>query len=516
MDTPSNLATITGVLSFDRRLDFERLKATLVYRLLVHRRFRQRIHEPVMGLGLPRWQLDDQFDFNYHLIPTRLPEPADQGVLQNRVSELMCQPLDRSRPLWQFHYVENYETGSALICRLHHCIADGLALVQVLLDTTDDDPQAPWPQPPLEPRSEKGWAMRWLRPAIETAAIAEQSMRAANDLVHEGLETLFSPAQTMQAARKGMDGLMALSKLLLIGPDRKTILRGKCDIPKKAAWSSPVGLQDVKAVGGMMGGTVNDIVLSALTGALRRYLEEHGEMTEGVDIRVVVPVNLRPILTANAAKDDSLMGNRFGLVFLSLPVGIRDPLKRLVTLRRRMNAIKDSPEALVAFGLLGAFGMTPVQVENILVAIFGLKATGVMTNVPGPRQPLYLAGGRIDGLMFWVPTPANLALGVSIVSYANQVVLGLATDEGLIPDPQVVLDAFVSELEDMKRWGRPIRPGARQITASTPKPMIPHAKNIPPQTIVGAHCSARTKSGQLCKNRPIVGSTTCRIHQAVK
>jgi WS/DGAT/MGAT family acyltransferase len=198
-----------------------------------------------------------------------------------------------------------------------------------------------------------------------------------------------------------------------------------------------------------MGGTVNDVLLSALTGGLRRYLEERKDSTLGLNIRAIVPVNLRP------PGDNELVGNRFGLVFLSLPIGVQDPLKRLVVLRRRMERIKNSSEAIVAIHILGAIGMSPSQIERIIIAIFGMKGTAVMTNVPGPRQPLYLAGAKIDNLVFWVPTPANLGLGVSIISYAGRVTLGIAADENLIPDPEAIIENFSQELDYLSRWGKP-------------------------------------------------------------
>jgi WS/DGAT/MGAT family acyltransferase len=417
--------------------------------LLVHKRFRQCACESGRNLGLPRWETDPDFDLAYHLQRVSLPEPADHNALQRMVGEMMGQPLDLSRPLWQFQYVDNYQQSSALICRLHHCIADGLALMQLLLGIADEEQDAPWPEPVEETYSELSLLTRLLQPAVRAAMTVGQTWRVAETLAHEGMETLVHPSRLIDVAKAGTSATLAFSKLLLIGPDRKTILRGKCGVTKRAVWSKAIQLDDVKGIGRLMGGTVNDVLLAAVTGALRRYLESREELVEGLNIRSIVPVNLRP------PEELDLMGNRFGLVFLSLPIGVRDPLKRLVVLRRRMNAIKDSPEAVVALGILGAIGLSPTQIENIIITIFGMKGTAVMTNVPGPRQPLYMAGGKIDGLMFWVPTPGNLGLGVSIVSYAGEVILGVTTDEGLIPDPEVILESFYDELDYLKGWGRP-------------------------------------------------------------
>ena len=512
MDTPSNLAVITGVLSFQEPLDYERLVTVLETRFLTQRRFRQRVRPSHLPLGLPSWEYDPQFDLLNHLECISLPEPGDHNELQNLVGDLMSEPLAPDKPLWIFYLVDNYGEGSALVCRLHHCIADGLALVQLLLSTADEEADLAWTEPVVEPKQERGLLSRVIRPAVKAYAAVGDTWRTAGHLFQEGWETITHPTRLMDVARIGTSATLAAGKLLLIGPDRKTIFRGQCGISKRVAWSKVIELEQVKAIGRLMGGTVNDVLLCAVTGALRRYLEEHEEPTLGLNIRTIVPVNLRP------PNDEDLIGNRFGLVFLSLPVGIEDPLRRLVVLRRRMNAIKDLPEAIVAFGILGAIGMTPNQIENIIVTIFGMKGTAVMTNVPGPRQPLYLAGSQIDNIIFWVPTPANLGLGVSILSYAGDVILGVSTDEGLVPDPERLLENFHQELEQMGRWGRPpsqktlatVQPGASADNTAHSAPSTPET----PEPTSRPRCQASTKAGKPCKNFALPGGKNCYVHDA--
>jgi diacylglycerol O-acyltransferase len=511
MDTPTNLAVITGVITFESPIDFERLKITLERRLVIHRRFRQRVSEPLLGVGPPRWEYDPDFALTNHLDRIQLPEPGDHAALQRLVAEYMSTPLDPTRPLWKFHLIEHYLAGSALICRLHHCIADGLALVQLLLSTADEEADAPLPEPIDMSLRQLSPLARLFRPAVKAALDWRYSWRATGDLFHEGMETLVQPTRLLQAAQYSRDASKALGKLLFIGPDRQTVLRGKCGVEKRTVWTEGIDLNEVKAIGGLMGGTVNDILLAAVTGALRRYLESRGDSVDGLDIRIVVPVNLRP------PDELEVFGNRFGLVFLSLPVGVRDPLRRLVVLKQRMDDIKASPEAVVALGILATIGVTPTQIEDLIVAIFGMKGSAVITNVPGPRRPLYLAGSKIVNLMFWVPMPGNLSLGLSIISYAGKVVVGIASDAGLIPDPEVILDAFHAEFEQLRRWGRP------------PENDLTHSPEVQSTQEAGQagsgslgsrqepddpmRCQALTKSGLRCKNRALPNSTTCRIHQ---
>src|SRR5450759_768193 len=180
-------------------------------------------------------------------------------------------------------------------------------------------------------------------------------------------------------------------------------------------------------------------------------MEGRGEPTGGIAIRASVPVNLRP------PDQPHQLGNAFGLVFLTLPVGIVDPVRRLRAIKREMDELKGSPEALVAFGLLTVLGMVPIEVEQLGLRFFGTKATAVLTNVPGPRQPMYLAGRKLNKIMFWVPQSGHLGLGISILSYAGGVMLGVATDEGLVPDPEGIVDAFALEFESMRAAARPQR-----------------------------------------------------------
>jgi hypothetical protein len=206
---------------------------------------------------------------------------------------------------------------------------------------------------------------------------------------------------------------------------------------------------------------------------------------EGLNFRAVVPVNLRPLGT------EPDLGNRFGLYFLPLPVGIVEPEQRLRELTRRMDARKDSLEAPVAFGILNTIGMSPSQIQDVVVAMFGLKGTAVMTNVIGPRDELYLAGAPLEGLMFWVPQSGRLGIGVSILSYAGSVWMGVMTDAGLVPDPEAIIDGFQAEFEE--------------LLGLIPQPGGPPAPR--------ERCHGTTQSGRRCGNYPLAGSAYCRVHQ---
>lgn len=438
MDEPTNMAVISGVIMFDEPLDFNVLKELIRARLLRVRRFRQRVREPLFGVGIPRWEDDPNFDLDAHLHRIALPAPHDQQALHDLVGDLMSMPLDFTKPLWQYHLVENYMGGCALICRLHHSMGDGIALVQVLLSLADDA-VVPAEETALTVTSNGNGARK-------RGSMLGNALKLARSSTNYVTQTVSSRQKLRDTALLGASGSRALGKLLFIGPDTHSMFKGKCGVMKRAAWTQALPLTEVKYVARTLGGTINDTLISAVAGALRRYLDARGVDTQDMNLRAIVPVNLR----APGDLDLDSLGNRFGLVFLSLPVGIEDPLLRMAILKDRMDDIKRSPEAYVAFGILGTIGATPVAVERLINTIFGMKATAVMTNVPGPREPLYLAGNRIRTLMFWVPTPAHLGLGVSIISYAGQVNVGINTDARLIPDPDEITASFMEEFDALR------------------------------------------------------------------
>jgi diacylglycerol O-acyltransferase len=259
---------------------------------------------------------------------------------------------------------------------------------------------------------------------------------------------MLAPVEAFRRAHpraKGAGATVALGRLVGRVPDPKTRFKGALQVPKALAWTEALPLDEVRAVAKSLGVSINDLLNSAMAGGLRRYLARHGEPPEKLSFRAAMPVNLRPL--------DEMwqLGNRFGLIFLSLPVGIVDPLRRLEEIRRRSAALRRSAEPLLVLGLLDVAGRTPAAVQRLLVTIFGSKATAVFTNVPGPRQTLWFGGRPIRDIFFWVPQAGRLGLGVSIFSYAGQVRMGVGTDAGLVPDPERIVDGFRAEFDALVR-----------------------------------------------------------------
>ncbi|NOK22513.1 WS/DGAT/MGAT family O-acyltransferase [Corallococcus carmarthensis] len=436
MEEPANLMMITAVLWFDGAVDRERLRAVLQERLVErYPRFRQRV---VPGpLGAPHWEDAPDFNLDEHLSTLRVPESAGRAGLEALVGDWMGVPLERSRPLWHFHRVRGAPGGDVLLARLHHCMADGIALARVLLSLTEPVDAAGTPERTVGPET---WSVPSEDAQPPRARGWMRLARGARAALHKGAELVREPILAGDLMREGAKGAAALGKLLVLPADPRSPLRGPLGSRKLAAWSEPIALERVKAVGRNLGGTVNDVLLTVVTGALRRYLDTRDAPLE--DVHALVPVNLRP-LDAPVPRE---LGNRFGVVFLRLPVHLAEPRRRLREVAKRMEHLKRSPEAVVTSGLLELLGRTPAALERVVVDVMGTKASLVATNVPGPRQPVSLAGTRLEGLTFWVPQAGHVGLGVSLFSYAGQVTVGVASDASRVPDPGALVAAFQDEL----------------------------------------------------------------------
>ncbi len=438
LEDARNPMTITGIVTLRGAVDWERLKATIESRLLSVRQFRQRVVWHPLGMRNPYWEDDPELDLGYHIQRATLPPPGGQRAFQDTVSLLASTQLDLTRSPWQMHVIEISPDRSAIVFRLHHCIGDGMAVLHMILTMTDLEPEPGWPvpQPALPGRGRSGWRGWLARPTRKERLAKRQS-------VEEGLAKLGQPQQLLDIGRLGVDGALDLGRFLLLEPDPDTVLHGELGETKRAAWSEGVPLEDIKLIRRRLGGTVNDVVVTVITGALRRYLQAHGEPVDSITLRAVVPVNLRP------AGQEGEMGNRMGAVFLTLPVWNAEPACRLREVELRMKGRKASSEAPLFYVLLHALGVAPARLAKRLVSIYGTRASALISNVKGPQEQLYLAGVPLESLMAWVPQTGSIGVGISILSYVGQLRVGVLTDAGLVPDPEAIVDAFQDEFQEL-------------------------------------------------------------------
>jgi diacylglycerol O-acyltransferase len=443
MDNDVNLMMIVGVWLLTPPIDYETLCRRVETKLLRYERFR---HVVVRDSGGATWCDDGAFDIHRHVVRDTLvrePDQSERAALQARVGALASEPLDPKRPLWQFHLIDGYEGGSALVARVHHCIGDGIALISVMMAITDGGSE-----PPRRERGAKS-GDDWLADAVRKplGGLSAKAASLAEAGIARALEVLADPqrglAGTIASARVGARVMGDVAAMALMADDSPTLLKGKPSGEKRVAWGEPIALAEVKAIGRALGGSVNDVLLASVAGAIGGWLRSQGDDPAGKEIRAMVPVNLRPLDEAWQ------LGNRFGLAPLVLPIGIENPVERVLAVRARMNELKSSYQPLLAFAVLAVAGQMVQPVQDAILGLFAKKATAVMTNVPGPAVPLKFCGSTLRQTMFWVPASGDIGVGVSILSYGGGVQFGLITDEALCAEPQAIVDRFEPEFDKL-------------------------------------------------------------------
>lgn len=412
MDHPTNLMIITGIMEFKETLDYDEASLTLENRLCAFNRFKQRIVMPLSGYGITSWEFDPYFDIRSHFHRVALPGAGGKQELQRMVSDLMVIPLDRTKPLWTCHLIENYNKGCALFFRLHHCIADGISLVHVILSTTDKEPGIPL----FENKSTKK-KRKWTPPSFipfeqlmtNVSGVVDKTRIIGEKLIEEWSKVLSNPSYLKKLIKSTSnqiaDTAMVLGKLAMMPFDPKTSLKGPLGVRKCVAWSNLISLEKVKTISKAFEVTINDVLIAAVAGALRRYLMMRGDRVHEIELRVAIPVNIREPGT------EFELGNKFSLVFLALPVYIEEPIFRLREVKKRMDHLKQSPDAIVAFMVLSTLGISSATIAKTASNFFGNKATAVMTNVPGPPKPLYFSGKKLKILSAGSPEPGGSAWG---------------------------------------------------------------------------------------------------------
>jgi WS/DGAT/MGAT family acyltransferase len=425
MEQGEGTATVGGALSFESRLSRSSLCKLVTSRILeTYPRFRRRVIDTGADKG-PRWAEDDDFALDYHIHEVEFDASGDSEGIRELAGELMSRGLDKQRPPWRMWLVQRPGEGSTLLILFHHCLGDGFALARALLQAADgtlgvgedaageDDPGGGLLAPVMQ---------MWKR-RDEVVERARQLGRWLEDVVH----------------------------LLMLPFERRTSLSNPLTGRLRVDWSQRVPLGLIKDIGREYGGTVNDVLLTAVAGAVRTHLSDQGEKVDEFDLRCIVPVNLRAARRVEEMATD--LGNRFGLVFLELPIHASGPAERMAALQEEIRRLKKSGEPAVSFGILWMLGHLPPIVERIFNAVFGRKASMVVSNVPGPSRALTMDGVALSNLMFWVPHPAGLGLGISLISYNDGVCIGVRSDTGVLEEPGTLVEGIEAELRTMHRSG---------------------------------------------------------------
>jgi diacylglycerol O-acyltransferase / wax synthase len=411
-------------------------------------RYRQRVQEVPLQLGRPVWVDDPHFRLGYHLRHTSLPGPGSDEQLRNLVGRLMSQQLDRGKPLWETWVVEGLAGGRwAVISKIHHCMVDGIAgtdLMGLVLDASPD-PQLPSPEP-WQPEPEPG-RLDLLASAV--TAIPHRPQAAARAVA----AAMSSPRRAAEEVRTAAHG--ALSYLRLARPAPASSLVGPLTPHRSWGWTQ-TSLGEIQQVRRACGGTVNDVVLAAVTRGFRDLLLARGERPGEHAVRTLVPVSVRH------ETERGRFDNRVSAMVAELPVAAEEPEARLRAVRAELDRLKSSGEA--RFGELlteAASFVPPVLLSVGLSGAFRLPQrwlVTVTTNVPGPPIALYAAGRRMLEYHPYVPIADRVRIGVAMTTYDGLLSFGVTADEDSTPDLQVLLDGIAAGMQELVALAEPVRP----------------------------------------------------------
>src|SRR5215208_6411138 len=414
LEDASSHMHVAGVMIFEGSPPpYEQLLAAIERRLGLVPRYRQRLAFVPFGQGRPKWVDDPHLNLRYHVRSTALPSPGSEGQLKELAGRVFAQQLDRDKPLWEIWLVDGLEGDRfAMLSKTHHALVDGVSgvdIMSVLFDTSPD-PAAPpdtgdrWLPRPLPSPAQVLRGPRMVAAGIRDAAVGVGAMAWAG----------LNPAPPTPYNKS-------------IGPHRRF------------TWVR-VNLADVKAIKNELGGTVNDVVLATVAGALGRHLRRRGQNTNGLELKAMVPVSVRADVERGA------LGNRVAAMMVPLPVWCEDPVTRLDIVREELKGLKSGGQAVGAQVLTQLSGFAPATVMGQASRVMARQRffNLVVTNVPGPQIPLYLAGKRMIDTFPMVPLAKNQALGVALLSYAGRINFGLVGDYDLMWD----LDDFTEDVRE--------------------------------------------------------------------
>ena len=404
-------------------------------------RYRQKLAHTALDSGRPVWVDDPAFNLEYHVRHTALPAPGDDNQLRLLTGRIFSQQLDRSKPLWETWLIEGLEGNRfALISKTHHSLIDGIAgvdLATVLFDLT--------PVPQQVEHSGRAWQPRREPGTIDlVAAGVRGALRAGLQIAGGAVDAMAHPDRALAGAREAAEGL---GEIVWAGlnPAPETPLNVEIG-PHRRFLGVPSRLEDFKTVKDALGGTVNDVVLSVVTGALRSWLISRGVRTEGLELRALVPVSIR------AEHERNTLGNRIAAMRGPLPVYIADPLQRLRFVSHAMDGLKSSKQAVGAEVLAGVQNFAPPTVLaqasrlNFSTRLFNL----IVTNVPGPQFPLYVLGREMQEVYPVAFLPKNHALAIAIMSYNGAMNFGLLGDYDALPDIDLIGERISAELAELR------------------------------------------------------------------
>lgn len=438
LEQPHALLHVGALFTFARRLPLASLLTYLEERLPLVPRYSQRAVMVPLNLGHPTWEPDPEFDLHDHVIHHHLRGGSDDRALAQMCAKLFAAPLDRGRPLWEMHLIDGYGEGSALLAKTHHCMIDGASGVQLTNLLMDASPKPLARRAPSLPRPEA-----LPNPVLHAADAVVDTLRSQFGLLRGAVQLLSRPQRAIEEARATLDAVSTLTRTLAESP-RAMPFNGELSGERAIAWSR-FSLNEVKAIRSRLGGTVNDVVLAVISGGLRHYLHQCGIKLDRSDLKAMVPVNLR------SEHDPLRLGNRVSMMVTPLPVGTADPLERLRQVSTAMDLLKSSGESRQMERLVALTDLLPPVLQRPLARLQSSIApvNTVCTNVPGPRETRYLLGEPVESMVPLVPLGANVGLVFGILSYADQMTIGINVDGLQVADAWSIDAALQRSYEEL-------------------------------------------------------------------
>jgi WS/DGAT/MGAT family acyltransferase len=437
-ERPNALLHVGGIYTFAEPLELKAIAADVRHRLGLIPRYTQRAVAVPFNLGHPTWEQDPDFNIANHIYEHRLEDGHDDKALARLCAKLFARPLDRSRPLWEMHLIQGYKKGCALLAMTHHCMIDGasgIQLVNLLMDPSPnpaprDVPALPQPSDLPSPFAQ----------ALDGFLDATRAQIAAGK---QFANLLRSPAKALRQARETIEASASMARQLLAWAP-STPFNGALSQRRALAWA-PLSLNEVKSIKDRFGSTVNDVILCVIAGGLRRYLEANGVAIAGLELKTMVPVNVR------SESEKQHLGNRVSTLVAPLPIGIADAVVRLRAISGDMEVLKHSGQAVQLDRVVAVADVVPPVVQSAVGLFQSLvtPANTICTNVPGPREARYLLGKRVQLMVPLVPLAAGMGLGFAILSYADQITIGINADAERVRNPWKVADAVKEAYEEL-------------------------------------------------------------------
>ncbi len=457
LERPTQPMHVGSVNVYDGLVTKDELVRVVLGRLHLIPRYRQKVVSPPFGIAHPTWEDDPDFDVDNHVAEIRLPAPGDDRTLSEAGGHEFARVLDRNRPLWKLVLLQGHESGNTvMLAMIHHSMVDGISGVELQMVLHDLTAKAEPPAPPAEP-----WRPVPLPDPLTLLqdAVRDSLSEAAQNWATESFR-LFRPSE-MNARAEQLTKVMTSTMPYMMQPAPRTPFNGQVSDQRQFAWHE-CSFPEVRAIRSALGGTVNDVVLTVLAGALGRYLRVHGYDVTNTELRAMCPVSMR------RPEESGALGNLVSMMFAPLFVGIDDPVERLHAERDAMERLKAQGQAQGLYAMTDMTRGIPPSWQSLFsrMDMPNTMLNTVCTNVPGPQIPLYLSGKK---LLHWYPLgplASGIGLFVAVLSYNQKLTFGATVDPRLVPDVWLFADCIRDAYEELKEAARSMSEAGRSVSAA--------------------------------------------------